>query len=119
MEWARQQRNNSKWVVEQITKVTFFVNKLRGHPIGCGQDLPPYLKNNRGIRRLVRNKRNGTLYQDNLCFFRCLALDDGYTIRNFERATKQAFQKYSDAGLSDQTLDTFTGVTLEDVHDAE
>ena len=41
LEWARQQRDNSKWVVEQITNITFYVNKLRRHPIGCGRQLPP------------------------------------------------------------------------------
>ena len=34
LEWVRHERDNSKWVVEQITNVTFFVNNLRGHPIG-------------------------------------------------------------------------------------
>jgi hypothetical protein len=33
-EWARQQRPNSKWVVMDFTNATFYVTKLRDHPIG-------------------------------------------------------------------------------------
>ena len=40
LEWVRQQRPNSKWIVDQVTNVTFFITKLRGHPIGRGQNLP-------------------------------------------------------------------------------
>lgn len=40
LEWVRQQRPNSKWIVDQVTNVTFFITKLRGHPIGSGQNLP-------------------------------------------------------------------------------
>ena len=43
LKWVRQRRPNSKWVVEQVTNITFFVTKLRGHPTGRGQSLPPSL----------------------------------------------------------------------------
>ena len=36
LEWVRQWRPNSKWVVEEVTNITFFATKLRGHPIGRG-----------------------------------------------------------------------------------
>ena len=32
-EWTRQQRPNSKWVVIDLTNATFYVTKLRDHPI--------------------------------------------------------------------------------------
>ena len=118
LEWARQQRDNSKWVVEQIINLTFYVNKLRGHPIGCGRDLPPYLKYNRGLQGLVRN-RHGTLYQDNLCFSRALALNNGCTLQNLEKAAKEAFETYRAAHLTDQNIQTFKGVQLDDLSDLE
>jgi len=49
LEWARQSRPDTKWVVVCITNVTVFVNKLPRHPlsmentIGCIRDLPSYL----------------------------------------------------------------------------
>ena len=43
LKWLRQQRPNSKWVVDLITNVTWFVWKLRDHPIGRGKSLPHYL----------------------------------------------------------------------------
>ena len=33
-EWVQQQRLNSKWIVVDITNATFYVTKLREHPIG-------------------------------------------------------------------------------------
>ena len=37
LEWVRQQRPNSKWVVDLVTNVTWFVWKIRDHPIGRGK----------------------------------------------------------------------------------
>ena len=59
--WVRQRRPNSKWVVEQVTNITFFVTKLRGHPVGRGQSLPHYIVENRGIDALDRNYRTGKI----------------------------------------------------------
>ena len=119
LEWARQQRDNSKWVVEQITNVTFYVNKQRGHPIGCGRELPPYLKYNRRLQGLVWN-RHGTLYQDmNLCIFRALALSNGCILQNLEKAAKDTVETYRAAHLTDENLQTFKGVQLDDVSDLE
>ena len=96
--------------------MTFYVNKRRGHPIGCGRNLPPYLKYNRGIQGLVRN-RHGTLYEDNLCFFRALALSNGCTLQNLEKAAKDTFQTYRAAHLTDQNIQK--GVQLDDLSDLE
>ena len=41
-EWARKQRPNSKWVVMDFTNATFYVTKLRDHPIGRSVRLPEY-----------------------------------------------------------------------------
>jgi hypothetical protein len=34
LEYIRQQRPDTKWVVHLLTNVTFYVNKLFDHPIG-------------------------------------------------------------------------------------
>ena len=64
LEWVRQRRPNSKWVVEQVTNITFFVTKLRGHPIGRGTYLPSYLVENHGLVALDRNHNNGKVYSE-------------------------------------------------------
>ncbi|KAJ7382807.1 hypothetical protein OS493_032768 [Desmophyllum pertusum] len=37
LEWVRQRRPNSKWIVDTVTNITFFITKIRGHPIGRGK----------------------------------------------------------------------------------
>ena len=85
LEWVRQRRPNSKWVVEQVTNITFFVTKLRGHPIGRGQSLLHYIVENCGIDALDSNPQTGIIYSDNMCFFRALALHNGCHPKNVER----------------------------------
>jgi hypothetical protein len=36
LEYIRQQRPDTKWVVHLLTNVTFYVNKINTHPIGGG-----------------------------------------------------------------------------------
>ena len=62
LEWVRQQRPNSKRVVDLVTNVTWFVWKLRDHPIGHGSHLPGYITENHGIAPLDRNHNIGKLY---------------------------------------------------------
>ena len=43
LKWAVSQRPNSEWVVELVTNVTYFVNRILQHPIGCvGLTVPAY-----------------------------------------------------------------------------
>ena len=95
LEWVRQRRPNSNWVVEQVTNLTFFMTKLRGHPIGRGTDLPSYLAENHGLVALDRNRQAGKVYTDNLCFFRALAVHNGCHPKNLERDAKQNFVVWS------------------------
>ena len=44
---------NSKFSFVRITNVSFFVTKVLRCPIGAPTDLPPYLKNNKGLISLV------------------------------------------------------------------
>ena len=62
LEWVRQQRPNSKGGVDLITNVTWFVWKIRDHPIGRGKYLPHYLVEYRGIDALDRNIKRGKPY---------------------------------------------------------
>ena len=116
LEWIRQQRPNSKWVVDLTTNVTWFVTKIRDHPIGRGKYLPGHIVNNRGIDALETNANTGKPYEDNLCFFRCLALHNGCHTKNVERDTQHYYQQYRDAGLSKKK---FHGVKLNQLDELE
>ena len=70
LEWARKQRPNTKWTVVFVTNATFYINHLPDHPIGCVKiDLPEYIKQNKAIIGLTKEKHGKVLYQDNMCFF--------------------------------------------------
>ena len=116
LEWVRQRRPNSKWVVQQVTNITFFITKIRGHPIGRGTDLPAYLAENHGLVALDRNQQTGKVYNDNLCFFRALALHNGCHTKNLERDAKHYYEKYRET-LFDRKK--FCGVKLKELPDIE
>jgi hypothetical protein len=42
LEYIKQQRPDTKWVVHLLTNVTFYVNKLFDHPIGARVALPDF-----------------------------------------------------------------------------
>jgi len=64
------ERPNSKWVVDRVCNVTFYVNKILDHPIGCGDHLPDFVINNKAIVALQKDTNHNFWYTDNLCFFR-------------------------------------------------
>ena len=107
LNWAVSQRPNSDWICEMVTNVTFFVNKIVDHPIGCvGIVLPPHIKRNKSIIGLETDG-NGRPYIDNLCLFRCLALHLG-------REAAALYAEYTDTPVHD-----FAGVTLDDLSKIE
>ena len=116
LEWVRQQRPNSKWMVDLITNVSWFVWKIRDHPIGRGKYLPGYIAENRGIDAVENNAKTGKPYEDNLCIFRCLALNNGCHTTNLERDTQYYYQQYRDAGLGKKK---FHGVQLSELDELE
>ena len=57
LQWAIAQRPNSDWVCELVTNVTFFLNWIMQHPIGCvGVNLPDYVKHNKAIVGLEKDR---------------------------------------------------------------
>ena len=90
-----------------MTNVTFFVNRILQHPIGCvGINLPTYVKRNKAVIGLEKD-HHGAVYRDNMCLFRCLALHMG-------REATALYAEYSDKDVHD-----FTGVTLDDLYRVE
>ena len=107
LKWALSQRPNSDWVVELVTNATIFVNRILQHPIGCvGIVLPPHVKRNMSIIGLDKDYHS-IPYVDNLCLFRCLGLHLGHD-------PKTLYAKYTD-----QPVEPFEGVTVDELNKAE
>ena len=100
LSWAILQRPNSEWVCDLVTNVTFYINLIKDHPIGCPQiTLPDYVQNNQGLNALVcdmSKTQKKPLYTDNLCFFRCLALSRGADINRLERHVEALYKMYEE-----------------------
>ena len=107
LKWALSQRPNSDWVVEIVTNATIFVNRILQHPIGCvGIVMPPYVKFNKALTALEKDHHSRP-YVDNLCLFRCLGLHLGHD-------PKALYAKYTD-----QPVETFEGVTIDELQKVE
>ena len=107
LQWAIAQRPNSDWVYVSVTNVTFFVNRILQHPIGCvGVSLPTYVKRNKAIVGLEKDHYSKP-YFDNLCLFRCLGLHLG----------RDAMNVYAEH--NDQPVREFRGVAVEELHKVE
>ena len=90
-----------------VTNVTFFVNKILQHPIGCvGIVLPPHIKRNKSIIGLETDG-DCRPYIDNLCLFRCLGLHLG-------RDVTTLYEEYTD-----QPVWKFEGVVIDELHNVE
>ena len=118
LQWAINQRPDSAWVCEPVTNVTFFVNRIIDHPIGCvGMiPLPVYIKKNKAIVGLEADPKCGKRYGDNLCLFRCLALQRGCDLRRLKPAVKTLYEAYAQDGVP---VEEFAGVSVKDLHRVE
>ena len=118
LEWARKQRPNTKWTVVLVTNATFYINHLPDHPIGCVKiELPDYIKNNKAIIGLAKDKHGKLHYQDNLCFFQALAIHQGIPWDNNLQITHAVRHLLSLVTKEDPS--TFKGVQLQDLPDME
>jgi hypothetical protein len=66
LEYIRQQRPDTKWVVHLLTNVTFYLSKLIQHPIGARVVVPDFFLRNQGLVCLVGGYHG--LYEDNYDF---------------------------------------------------
>ena len=69
----KDQRPNTKWVIERIVSLRIHL-VMTTYPLGDPPKLPDYIKNNRYIIALEKDKNHAYRYKDHLCFFRCLAI---------------------------------------------
>ena len=118
LQWAINQRPDSAWVCELVTNVTFFVNRIIDHPIGCVgmTPLPVYIKKNKAVIALETEPNNNKRYSDNLCLFRCLALHRGCDRYRLKPAVKTLYKTYDQDGVS---MEEFAGVKMDNLYRVE
>ena len=123
LEFARQERPNSKFTVEKIMNTSFYIYDMSDFPMGSSDTpLPAYFSKCRGLH-ILRNDDKGRPYSDQKCFFRCLALHKGakltklYTktqilLRRFMRYTKKP--RFEGVRMSDlEACEKIFGVGVE------
>lgn len=124
IEHTSRQRRETVWKVYAVTNLTFYLYKMVGiGKIGAPLELPDYIANHKGMLTLQKNRR-GELYEDNLCFFRALALLKDCTCASrcrcnavSEKTTKQLFVQYIESLPSEDrsTFNDFKGITFDDM----
>ena len=110
----RNQRPNTKWVLERIVNLQIRVF-LTTYPLGNPPELPDYIKNNRYIFGLEKDLNDANRYKDHLCFFRCLAIGKfGKTYRNCNGKAKELLSLYCEHFQVEPQ--DFKGIELEDLY---
>ncbi|KAK7093429.1 hypothetical protein V1264_007188 [Littorina saxatilis] len=121
LEYAKQQRPDSKWGVYGATCTSFVINPVTDFPIGCSNcRIPEEIRNCPGINILNKDENHFFEYNDNLCFFRCLALHQGTLLHSLTNPTKALYNRWREnSDLDDDDDNDFEGITLEEVEAAE
>ena len=103
---------------ELVTNVTFFVNRIIDHPIGClrATPLPVYIKKKKSIIGLETEPNHNKRYNEDMCLFRCLALHRGCDLYRLEPAVKTLYEAYDRDHVP---MEDFAGVTLDDLYRVE
>ena len=96
--------------------MTFYVNKLFDHPIGAHSIgarvvLPEFFLRNQGLVCLIGGSHGP--YEDNLCFFLCLAVHRGAPVTDVEVPAKTYYLQYLQH--QDMIPADLKGVTLDDL----
>ena len=120
VERLRTYRESTKWEVTFITNFIINVTEL-DYPLGQGF-LPKYIKDKKSIISLEKDS-NQKVYEDNLCFFMCLALH--YGCENIEDGALACFLQWMDyaaannlKGVNDDPME-FGGMQLDQIPYAE
>ena len=78
--------------------------------------LPPYIKKKKSVIGLETEPNHNKRYNDNLCLFRCLALQRGCDLYRLEPAVKTLYETYDQDHVP---MEEFAGVTLDDLYRVE
>ena len=100
-------RPDTKWKIYQATNILFFVHNLKNAPLGGDLQLPNYIKFTRGLAHVSG--------ENDLCFFRCLAVFKGADLRRCETVCRELFSHF----WSKYPVDVFPGIDFNDLPQIE
>ena len=106
-ETLRNARPNTKSKCRYITNVVIRVSRME-FPLGGNCQLPSWLKKLKCVWCLDNSSKNGSPYNDNLCFFRNLAAMQLKKKRNIEKLTEELFDQW--CKYSSNSGEKFPGV---------
>jgi hypothetical protein len=119
-------RESSKYRVILISNVVYNVFSLVDYTLGGGVVLPEHIKRKKCIISLIRDQRKN-IYNDNLCFFRCLTYHlypqlystnrDNFEMQvyHFFKEYKTYIQTYHHEDRKLLLADSFEGVSLSNI----
>ncbi len=124
--FCKNARPNTVWSLLFLAQIEVRITKIlpyriggRSEPkIGCGCDLPAYIKRQRCIVPLTHHHKRKTnnipvLYNDNLCIFRALALARGYKMDEIDVAAAILYFEFY--GEKAKHIKTYPGIGLSEL----
>ena len=112
---VQRERPDSRYFVQSIMVTSFYLNPLPDYPIGCACELPDFIRNNPFLHILQNDEHHSFLYEDNLCFFRCLALHRGSSLHAIQTPTIALYREWAGSSMSSH----FPDITLLDLESIE
>ena len=114
VDFCTRDRANTKWKFYKLTNLTVFAALLKDVPMGCKDSvLPEPLLKNQNVNCLIFKKNTRKPYNDNLCFFRPVALHL-FGNERLEEETSKIFNLFlNNCGEADQSK--FQGVHMTDI----
>ena len=123
---ALRRRPNTEWRLFALTNISFYLYKMTGvNRVGNAEEgMPSYLLRNKHVLCLLTDAKTGEEYDDNLCFFRCLALavdcrcsDQCSCVAPKRKTTKELFHRFLDDRK--MTESAFYGINESDLLNLE
>ena len=112
------ERANTKWKFYKLTNLTVFASLLKDVPMGCKDtNLPEPLLRNGNVNCLILEKNSRQSYNDNLCFFRALALHL-HGNEKLEEETSKIFNVFLN-NSEERDPSKFHGVHMTDIPKVE
>ena len=117
---------DTRWRIRMVTNVTFYFFKLTGMGKIGASPKPKLVKNLKAILSLSKHQCTGKAFEDNLCFFRCLAVlldckcvgvKKKCSCKSAKAGSVQRLydEFYKKNGLGGTDISAFEGVCIEDL----
>ena len=114
-ESSMRSRPDSSWSFHLIANLNFYLYPSVDHAIGCPFDTSLHMKNNKAVITMMKDS-SGVPYDENKCFFRCLAMMKGGGVA-LQKTAYSYLARYLE--WKQMTAEKFEGVRLTDLRNIE